>query len=234
MRTKPLSPLTVAPSHFRPMPIVAKWSLISATAELLLVSVDYLPSVLWCCWLGIRKSKSVWPVKKSDEVLAWLIYVQQGALKMICIWSSWCHCHLIMSCCVKIQIGLTFWCRLTQVVLGKRTLNGCLSVCGLLFTRHKQCVKYFKVTADTCSVWCIVGWCLWSCRKPLWLSGSLVGKGFEKGQSRILWARDCLSHLTKWSMIVTSSTAVRDQSQSADLNGCLSAPRQRWLSRRLW
>jgi len=33
-----------------------------------------LPSVLWHCWLGIRKS--IWPVKKlSDEMLEWLVLV---------------------------------------------------------------------------------------------------------------------------------------------------------------
>ena len=42
---------------------------------------------------------------------------------MICIWSSWCHCHRIMSCFIEIQYGLPFWCRLTQVVLEKRLLN---------------------------------------------------------------------------------------------------------------
>jgi len=36
---------------------------------------------------------------------------------MICIWSSWSHCHLIISCFVKIQNGYPFWCRLTKVVL---------------------------------------------------------------------------------------------------------------------
>jgi len=43
---------------------------------------------------------------------------------MICIWSSWCHCHPIISCCSKIQNGFAFWCRLTQVVLEKKPLNG--------------------------------------------------------------------------------------------------------------
>jgi len=33
--------------------------------------------------------------------------------------SSWCHCHPIISCSSKIQNGLPFWCRLTQVVLEK-------------------------------------------------------------------------------------------------------------------
>jgi len=46
---------------------------------------------------------------------------------MICIWSSWCHCHPIISYSSKIQIGLPFWCQLTQVVLEKRPLNGCSS-----------------------------------------------------------------------------------------------------------
>ena len=27
---------------------------------------------------------------------------------MICIWSSWCHCHPVVSCFIKIQIDLTF------------------------------------------------------------------------------------------------------------------------------
>jgi len=43
------------------------------------------------------------------------------------IQSSWCHCHPIISCCCKIQNGLPFWCRLTQVVLEKRPLNRCSS-----------------------------------------------------------------------------------------------------------
>jgi len=34
----------------------------------------------------------------------------------------------IISCFIKIQNGLPFWYRLTQAVLGKRPLSGCLSV----------------------------------------------------------------------------------------------------------
>jgi len=37
------------------------------------------------------------------------------------------HCHPIISCSSKIQNGLPFWCRLTQVVLEERLLNGCSS-----------------------------------------------------------------------------------------------------------
>ena len=46
---------------------------------------------------------------------------------MICIWSSWRHCRPTISCFIKIQNGLPFWCQLTQVFLEKRPLNGCSS-----------------------------------------------------------------------------------------------------------
>jgi len=61
--------------------------------------------------------------KLSGEVLALLSVWSE--VEMICIWSSWCHCQPIISWSSKIQNGLPFWCRLTQVVLEKRPLNGC-------------------------------------------------------------------------------------------------------------
>jgi len=39
---------------------------------------------------------------------------------------------LTVSCFSKIQIGFTFWFRLTQVVPNKGPLNGCVCVCGLI------------------------------------------------------------------------------------------------------
>jgi len=56
-----------------------------------------------------------------------LFRLPQSKMQMICIWSSWCHCHLIISCSSKIQNGLRFWCRFTQVVLEQRPLKGCSS-----------------------------------------------------------------------------------------------------------
>ena len=44
--------------------------------------------------------------KLSDDELLWLSVWSE--VQMICIWSSWCHCHPIISCFIKIQIGLTF------------------------------------------------------------------------------------------------------------------------------
>ena len=62
----------------------------------------------------------------SDGVLAWLSL--WSVVQMICIWSSWCHCHPTISCFSKMQNGLPFWCWLTQVVLEKRPLNVCVCI----------------------------------------------------------------------------------------------------------
>ena len=80
-----------------------------------------MPSLLWCCWLGGRKG--IQPAKKlSGEVLTWLSVWSE--VQMNCIWSHWCHCISYSS---ESRMGLPFWCRLTQVVLEKRPLNGCSS-----------------------------------------------------------------------------------------------------------
>ena len=47
------------------------------------------PLVLWRCWLGVRKS--IRPVK-SDKALVWLSVWSE--VQVVCIWPSWCHCHL--------------------------------------------------------------------------------------------------------------------------------------------
>jgi len=63
------------------------------------------PAVFWHCWLVVRKT--IRPVKKfSDEVLVRLsVWIE---VHMICIRSSWCYCHPVISHFIKIQIGLTF------------------------------------------------------------------------------------------------------------------------------
>jgi len=46
-------------------------------------------------------------------------------MQMVCIWSSWCHCHPVISCCIRIQNGLPFWYPLTKVVLESSPLYEC-------------------------------------------------------------------------------------------------------------
>jgi len=66
----------------------------------------------------------------------WVVRYWHGYLssevQMICIWSSWCHCHPIISCSSKIQNGLAVWCRLTAAVLEKRPLNDVVVVVVVL------------------------------------------------------------------------------------------------------
>ena len=76
--------------------------------------------MLWCCWLGSRKG--IWPVKKEWWGTGIVICLERGAdLHM----AQLMPLPLTVSCSSKIQIGLPFWYRLTQVVLEKRPLNGC-------------------------------------------------------------------------------------------------------------
>jgi len=82
------------------------------------------------------------------EVQAWLSVCSE--VQMICIWSSWCHCHPIISCFNTLQHCLPFWCQLTQDVLEKRPLNRvvvvvvfCSGVCVLRqgFTTLLYCTQ---------------------------------------------------------------------------------------------
>ena len=77
------------------------------------------------------------PDCKKWVVRYWRGYVW-SKVQMIFIWSSWCHCHPIISCSRKIQNGLPFWYWLTQVVLEKRSLNGYCNSSKLpsLFNAH--------------------------------------------------------------------------------------------------
>jgi len=72
--------------------------------------ITALLSVLWYCWLGIRKS--IRPVKiDRNDVLAWLpVWGHRwGAKVWHIVQSSWCYTVTpIISCFIKIQIGLTF------------------------------------------------------------------------------------------------------------------------------
>ena len=48
---------------------------------------------------------------------------------------------LSVSCFSKIQVGLPFWYRLTQVVLDKGPLNGCVCVCVVIEYHTAETVK---------------------------------------------------------------------------------------------
>jgi len=72
--------------------------------------------------------------KLTDEVLAWLSVWSE--VQMICIWSSWSHSHPIISCYIKIQIGLTLLHNATFLVPAyphcpEKEANKQVSVCPI-------------------------------------------------------------------------------------------------------
>jgi len=121
-----LSPLSHRPPwsvHLVHVLVVLYWNaLINQKYALWILNFSIIPwpSVLWGCWLGGRKGIRL--VKRlSDGVLVWLSVWSK--LQMICIRSSWCHCHPIISCFIKIQNGSAFLvptypgCPATKLVL---------------------------------------------------------------------------------------------------------------------
>jgi len=152
-------------------------------------SVLWMPSVFWHCWLGGRKS--IRSVKNMSEVvLAWLSVWRE--VQTICIWSSWCHCHPIISCFIKIQNGSTFWCHLTQVVVEKRLLNGRSSSSMFIFLLRK-CIQVFIYVANS-----ILYYCCWQILLPTqtfhthWLTFSPVEEHFYRQQYYIC-AREAMT-----------------------------------------
>jgi len=75
--------------------------------------------------------------KLSGGVLAWLSLWSDV---QTCIWPSWCHCQSLSLASVKSRLVLPFWYWLTQVVLDKGPLNGC--VCVLLHLHFMLYPKY--------------------------------------------------------------------------------------------
>jgi len=84
---------------------------------------EWLPSVLWCCWLGSRKGTL--PVKTEwwdgpRITTAVVICLERGADLHV---AQLMPLPLTVSCFSKIQIGFTF------LVPEKGPLNGCVCVC---------------------------------------------------------------------------------------------------------
>ena len=93
---------------------------------------QFLPSVLWRCWLGGRKG--IWPVK--NWVVGVLVWLSVWSEVQTCIWPSWCHCHSLSLASAKSRLVLPFRYRLTRVLQDKGPLNGCVCVyCTFMYSR---------------------------------------------------------------------------------------------------
>ena len=68
-------------------------------------------------------------------------------MQMICIWSICCHCHPIISCFIKIQIGLTFLVPAYPGCPGKESVRRLLFLSIGLLIAHYSCSQ-LPVLAD--------------------------------------------------------------------------------------
>ena len=82
--------------------------------------------------VGRREEHPVW---KNWVTRCWCGYLSGARCSLFALLCSWCHCHPKTPSSLALFefiVVLPSWCRLTQVVLEKRPLNGCSSS-GLLF-----------------------------------------------------------------------------------------------------
>jgi len=64
--------------------------------------------------------------EKLSGMVEWLSVWSE--VQIVCVCSSWCHCHSLSLASVKSRLVLPFWYRLTWVVPDKGPLNGCVLV----------------------------------------------------------------------------------------------------------
>ena len=83
--------------------------------------------------------------KKLSAMMLVSLYVW-SEVEMLCIWSSWCHCHPIISCFIKIEIALTFLVPSYPGCPEKRPLNVCLFVWRMSRQYHWQWQRYVMCT----------------------------------------------------------------------------------------
>jgi len=96
--------------------------------------------------VGYREEHPAWK-KLSDAVLVWLSVCSE--VQIICIWSSWCHCHTIISCFIKVQIGLIFLVPAYRGFPGKEAVKW-VFVCFLPHSCYFRfgCVPWKRTFAD--------------------------------------------------------------------------------------
>jgi len=110
-------------------------------------------------WFGIRKI--IRTVRNLSDQVCWHGYLSRVRC-MICMWSSWCHCHHIISGCIKSRLIWPFWCWLTQVVLGKRPLYRCQLLC-IIFLSWFHRIYYAGIPYLFTVVSCFVMWPIAMC-----------------------------------------------------------------------
>jgi len=76
-------------------------------------------SLLWCCWLGGKKSMQ--PVKTEWWGDGMVVCLEHGT--DLYIWPSWCHCHSLSLASVKCRLVFTFLVPAYPGSSGKRAIK---------------------------------------------------------------------------------------------------------------
>ena len=148
----------------------------------------------------------------SDEVLPWLSVCSK--MQMICLWllwSSWCYCHPIISCFIKIQIGLTFMVPTCSDCTEKRPLN-VLHVNFTSFTAWSLCngwVSRFLISIS------LTMYPIMSCWKASWPMQHKVQ------------TLDCVHHMPWWKWSQQCLPVKRNQNNACQ---CMPVTTQHLLS----
>ena len=129
-----------------------------------ILSVLWMPSVLWRCWLGGRKG--IQPVKKlSGGVLTSVTWLSVWSEVQTFIWPSWCHRHSLSLASVKSRL---VWPLAHPGSPGQRAVKRCvcyfysviLSFCWCAFvlsSLHCPLVWHPQEWEDCCALhrpWC--------------------------------------------------------------------------------
>jgi len=143
-----------------------------------------LPSVLWNCWLGIRKS--IRPVTIVWWGVDVIICLEQGADCLHMVQLMWLHASF------KSRLILPFWYPLTLDVLEKRLLNGCCSSNSNQAALHTWSAKMQpfatyvarSVWLSVClftyaSVCCTQQWVLFGLRTHVGPKNHVIGEGLD-------------------------------------------------------
>jgi len=103
----------------------------------------------------------------------------------ICVWSSWCHCHPIVSCFVKIQNGSAFLISADPNCRGKEAVKWILLLLILVLlarivTLHRAKVAYSRRTFPPTICWSVcLSVCPVHCGKTadrIWMRFGMVGR----------------------------------------------------------
>jgi len=160
----------------------------------------------------------------SDEVLALLSAWNE--MQIICTWSSWCHCHLIIPCFVKIRIGSTYMMPAYPRCPGKeavKQVSVCLSYmydawgdwkwmpcswCVMFITEYskRMQVPLHRRWRTGSALFSVESRRLWSLLRMMTISWHRLSEGSRSSLTdiRYVWLLLLLMYHNYWNWIATS------------------------------